>query len=380
MMKMKCPRCHNTNVERFYLLEGQYYCRECIPFQRVFIEKERQTHEQMYEKQVVSYHLDFELSQSQKKISHQLVMNYQSHKDTLVLAVCGSGKTEMTFELICYVLSMGQRVCFCIPRKELVKELYWRMKEAFRDIRIGLLYGNHIENEDAQFIICTMHQLYRFENGVGFHLMIADEVDAFPFYQNNVLNEIFKRCCLNNYVKMSATFSQKDVQHEELLILNRRYHHYDLPVPRMIIAPLCMQKYLLKHLLKCLNKKTIVYVPTISLVSQLVCFLCHHFQVEGVSSLNKNTQEVIQRMKKGDIQVIISTTLLERGVTIEDVQVIIYQGQHGLYDEKTLIQMAGRVGRKVNHPHGFVYILTSERTKAIQQCIKTIKKLNRMSA
>ena len=60
-------------------------------------------------------------------------------------------------------------------------------------------------------------------------------------------------------------------------------------------------------------------------------------------------------------------------------QVIIYHGEHALFDRRTLIQMAGRVGRKISHPQGYVYILSSEHTSSIRQCIHTLKKLNKMN-
>lgn len=376
---MQCPRCHNSDVKKLYKLHGQYYCRQCISFQQVFIEDIRQTKAKEFHHNDIQYRLNMSLSENQLKISHQLVQNYKSFLNSIVLAVCGSGKTEIVFELIQYALSQGHRVCFCIPRKELVKELYQRIKVAFCDVDIGLLYGGHIENSEAQLIVCTMHQLYRFENGIGFQLMIADEVDAFPFYQNKVLNEIFLRCCVRNYVKMSATVSLDQIHNEELLIMNRRYHGYDLPVPKVLHIPTSFQRYVLKYLLKRIKKKTIVFVPTIAQVKNIEFFLSKDFKVQGVSSINKDNQITIQKLKRGEIQVIVSTTLLERGVTIEDVQVIVYQGEHALFDRKTLIQMAGRVGRKPQHPDGKVYILTSERTKEISQCIHTLKTLNKMN-
>ncbi|WP_028042056.1 helicase-related protein [Candidatus Stoquefichus massiliensis] len=377
---MQCPRCHNQNVKQLYKLNGQYYCRQCIQFHQVFIHESRQTTQTKYPPPKVSYTLSFELSEMQKKISQQLVNNYQHHLNSLVLAVCGSGKTEIVFELIQYALQQGDRVCFCIPRKELVKELYERISEAFHGIEIGLLYGGHIENQDAPFIICTMHQLYRFENNIGFQLMIADEVDAFPFYQNHVLQEIFQHCCQGNYVKLSATFSIEDIHDEEMLVMNRRYHGYDLPVPRMIIGPQWLHKLTLIFIIQYLQKKIIVFVPSIHDVEVLTTYLArHHIRTLGVSSKHTQNQKVIQALKDQQIDVIVSTTLLERGITIEDVQVIVYHGEHALFDERTLIQIAGRVGRKPHHPIGKVYIITSTRTQGISKCIQTIKRLNMMN-
>lgn len=98
-----------------------------------------------------------------------------------------------------------------------------------------------------------------------------------------------------------------------------------------------------------------------------------------MSSLHQNNQTVISQLKSGEIDCIISTTLLERGVTIEDVQVIVFKGEHVIFDERTLIQIAGRVGRKPAHPTGKIYILASEKTKSISRCVSTIKKLNTMN-
>lgn len=379
VMKMQCPRCHNNQAQHLYQINGKYYCRECIPFHQVYIDETRETKRMVYPHWDGKYHIGFQLSDKQLSISRQLVENYKNHKDSLILAVCGAGKTEIVFELIQYVLSQGQRVCFCIPRKELVKELYQRIKEAF-DIDIGLFYGGCQENREAQLVICTMHQLYRFENSYGFDLMIADEVDAFPFYQNRVLNEIFQRCCLGNYVKMSATFVKEDIHHEEVLYMNRRYHGYDLPVPKVIVAKKYLQKIIITLLLFGLRKKTIIYTPKIDDVHSLVHYLSHYsLKVAGVSSKHSENQKTIEQFKNGQLDVLVSTTLLERGITIEDVQVIIYRGEHSIYQYGTLVQMAGRVGRKPNAPKGHVYILAAYRTKAIQQCIQNIKRSNQMT-
>lgn len=83
-----------------------------------------------------------------------------------------------------------------------------------------------------------------------------------------------------------------------------------------------------------------------------------HIRVSGVSSQHSQNQEVIQSFKHNETDVIVSTTLLERGITIENVQVIIYRGHHALYVKETLIQIAGRVGRKPKYPTGKVYIIT----------------------
>lgn len=376
---MECPRCHNQNNAYLYQYHGEYYCRKCITFSRVNIHDNRMTQRVNYGFKNIKYHLDFELSSRQLEISHQLLQNYQNGKNSYVWAVCGSGKTEIVFEVIQYALNIGHRVCFCIPRKELVKELYQRICSCFQDIDIGLLYGGCEEKKDAQFIVCTMHQLYKFENDIGFDLMISDEVDAFPFYNHDVLQEIFQRCCLGCFIQLSATFTKKDIRSGELLIMNKRYHGVNLPVPRQILCPKWMQKWIVLLMVLKKRKRWIIYVPTIQHVEEMVRFLKKFSpNVQGVSSKSKHVQECIEQLKIYPQYILVSTTLLERGITIENVHVIVFHCEHKIFDERTLIQIAGRVGRKPNFPTGDIYFLTANQSKEILKCIRTIQKLNQM--
>ncbi|MGX8680834.1 MAG: DEAD/DEAH box helicase family protein, partial [bacterium] len=109
-----------------------------------------------------AYTLSFNLTPMQERISKALIHNYHIGRPTLVLAVCGAGKTEMTFGLIAEAISHGHRVCFCVPRKALCLELYERLTVHFTELSIGLIYGGCQQNIDAPLIICTTHQLYRF--------------------------------------------------------------------------------------------------------------------------------------------------------------------------------------------------------------------------
>lgn len=377
---MECPRCHSRDIKYFYKINDRFYCRRCIQFSRVFVDEFKELELSKEKKKYVSYHLSFELSPKQKRISLALKQNYIQKKNSLVLAVCGSGKTEIVFELIAYALNLGERVCFCTPRKELCKELYERFLIHFSSLDVSLVYGGHIENLDSQLIICTTHQLYRFEK-TGFHLIILDEADAFPFYNNKVLEEIFNHCVKGQYVKLSATIEKSNKKNEELLIMNRRYHDHDLPIPYKRILPVFLQKCYLLYFIWKMNqkgKKVLVFVPVIEEVSQICHFLKFwHLKVAGVHSKCSDNDEKITALKKGTLDAIVTTTLLERGITIEDVQVIVFHCEHRVFDARTLIQIAGRVGRKMNAYDGDVCFLSSSYTKEMNRCIYSIQRLNR---
>lgn len=377
VINMECPRCKNTDNAYFFKVGNDVYCRKCIQFSRVNINDEMKMTRLDYPQLNTEYALNFELSSRQKEISSKLVENYKNRINSYVSVVCGGGKTELVFDVIKYALSRGHRVCFCVPRKELVRELYERIQLSFKDVDIGLFYGGIQRNASAQFVVCTMHQLYRFENP-GFDLMIADEVDAFPFYGNDILNAIFDNCVKGSFIKMSATFKDNEIIDGDVLTMNRRYHGYDLPVPRTILLPSSLQKYIILFIVLSNKRRWIIYVPTIVIGEQVYNLLKRFItDISFVSSKTENNKEAIQSLKEKEHYILVSTTLLERGITVEDVHVIVYRADHRVFDTRTLIQIAGRVGRKPNHPTGDIIVLHATRSKEITQCIKTIKQRNK---
>ena len=73
---------------------------------------------------------------------------------------------------------------------------------------------------------------------------------------------------------------------------------------------------------------------------------------------------------------LVTTSVLERGVTVKDLQVIICQSDHKIYEKGTLIQIAGRVGRKKDAPFGEVIYLCEKVTIDMLDSIKEIMKNN----
>ncbi|HAN57397.1 MAG TPA: hypothetical protein DCQ45_00250, partial [Erysipelotrichaceae bacterium] len=65
--------------------------------------------------------------------------------------------------------------------------------------------------------------------------------------------------------------------------------------------------------------------------------------------------------------------------TLTNAQAIVMEASHPIFDERTLMQIAGRVGRKIGYEEGDVIFCDSYVSKAMILCISTIKKLNRMN-
>lgn len=367
---MICPRCKNQDPRYFYTYNNKTYCRKCIGIGMKHISPEAKVSPNPLS---VHYYLSFELTPLQKQISQQLLQRYQRHQNTYLKAVCGAGKTEITYEVIKYALNNNQRVCFTTPRKELVIELTKRLQSQFKNVSIIAVYGGHSEITAGSFIVCTTHQLYRYPK--YFDLLILDEFDAFPFVNNDVLHGLLQNSVKGNYIYMSATLTaQPD------LLITKRYHGHPLAIPKCYItSSLIMYLWAIKKIrsLAKAKKPVLVFVPTINLTKKAAhIFKLFKLKSHAVNSQTKNIHQLIDKLKTHQLDLLVTTTILERGITIDNVQVIILYGHHPIYNTDTLIQICGRVGRNILHPSGSISIFTPYKTKAIKQCLKTLNQDN----
>lgn len=373
---MKCPRCKTTTKKYFQEINGRYYCRRCIGFGRVFVDEELNVAPISKNNKHVFYQLAYELTKNQKIISDKLVNNVVNNKNSMVLAVCGSGKTEIVYDSMVYILNQGKRVCFAVPRKSLVIELGERIKKQFHGVNPSLFYGGHKDELNASLVVCTTHQLYRFHD--CFDLIILDEIDAFPYHNNQLLEDLLFASMKGTYIFMSATLDVKKNDNVDLFVLNRRYHLVDLPIPVYRSSRFKNANVIIKEYLRLWSKPVLIYVPRIIDLDKYD-WLSTTYKVEKVSSKTKNTELIIEKLKSHEIDIIITTTLLERGITIENVQVIVVEASHVVYTTEVLIQIAGRVGRSPKYPVGEVIFLSKQKSKAIIESINKIIELNQMS-
>lgn len=328
--------------------------------------------------------LSYELSKEQKEISSKILSNFISGIDSLVFAVCGAGKTELVFEVIDYALKNHLSVGFAVPRRDVVIELEKRFQKTFNQYTVISIYGGHTKKLIGDIICLTTHQLYRYID--FFDLLILDEIDAFPFKDNFVLNALFKRSVRKNYVLMSATPSDdtinefKNMKGKGYLELHTRYHKKPIPVPKIVINFSFLLMYItLKKLKKFLNenKPVLVFVPTIE-ECEILFKLFKMFAKHGnyVHSKRNGRSEIIDEFRCQKIKYLVTTAVLERGVTIKNLQVIIYNASHQIYTKESLIQISGRVGRVIGATDGEVYYIANKKTKAMADSIASIQKSN----
>ena len=353
----------------FYSINNKYYCRACLSF---IGELSRLSYK--IKPVVTRANIDYNLSFSQKRIAKEI---FYEEKEIYVKAVCGAGKTECVFPSIEKALQEGKRVGFAIPRKEVVKEIYERLKEVFPNVLITSVCGGNTKKLDGDIIVFTTHQAFRYMDAFG--LLIIDEYDAFPFKGNSVLLSFIKKTCNQKRVYLSATFLNEELQEKRSVYLNKRYHYVNVPVPKLVILNEVLQyKYIIK---KCLERKEnavlFVFVPTIKECETMHKIL-KFVNIKSVvfNSLVKSKKELFELIKKRVYKVVITTTILERGITLESLNVIVFNADHKVFDHQTLIQISGRVGRKKSNPTGYITLLSKTKTKEIEKAILDIEKSN----
>lgn len=378
---MRCVRCGNTDKNLFYEDDFGMYCRKCICFNRINIGTKLKTISLPKAAKEVTYHLQYTLTPQQKQISQQCISYLENHENILIHACCGSGKTEMIIPVIQHFINKGYCIGMAISRRQVVLELTNRLKKVFCDLDIIAVCDGYTSKTKAEFIICTTHQLYRYYK--AFDILILDEVDAFPFKNNELLYTIAHNSYRKNYLCLSATLDKHlitKIKQKELKVLQlyQRYHGRKLIVPKKRKLPFLLQIiYLLLWLNKHKHLTCLIFVATKKRCAQMQKLLNYFFETYAITSNSTQKELIIENLKKAKRRILVTTTIMERGITIDDACVFVLESDHTVFDEATLIQIAGRVDRTLKTFYGEVIFCFSIQTKAIKNCVQTIKAMNR---
>lgn len=375
---MRCPRCLNEDPKFFYKGSKGWMCRKCVGFKRVLVEEEleRIDRDSVREKSEV-FKLPFELTAQQESIARKCAELVFS-RDVFIDAVTGAGKGDLVVYAIAAMLEKRMKVGFAIARRQVVLEIYERLKVIFPYAKVIAVCEGFHEELDGDIIVCTTHQCYRYYQ--AFDLLILDEPDAFPFKGNEVLQNIVLMACKGHMVFLTATkdsFIEERVRVGDAAVLSLyvRPHGFPLVVPEVVVGHKLM---LIVRLFKWIvgKSKRLVFVPTIK-QAELYAKLFFFCGCAALTSRTEDKDEIIRRFRNGDIKVLFATTVLERGVTFEGIDVCVMEADHGVFDEASLIQMSGRVGRSFKCPTGECLFLMRHSSGEVDKCIAKIEEANK---
>ncbi|RHE86617.1 DEAD/DEAH box helicase [Streptococcus anginosus] len=392
--KLSCNRCGQAiDKEKQQLPIGAYYCRFCLILGRVRSDEELYyfPQEEFPKANVLKW--QGKLTEFQAKVSQGLVEAVTKRKDSLVHAVTGAGKTEMIYQVVAQVINQGGAVCLASPRIDVCLELYRRLKVDFT-CDISLLHGESEAYSRNPLVIATTHQLLKFYQ--AFDLLIVDEVDAFPYVDNPMLYHAVHQAVKVEGTKIFLTATSTDeldkkVAKGELtrLSLPRRFHGNPLIVPQKIwladFQKYLGQKKLVPKLRQFIQKQRKTSFPLLIFASEIkrgqefAEILQSTFpneKVGFVASTTENRLEIVEKFRQKEITILVTTTILERGVTFPCVDVFVVEANHRLFSRSALVQIAGRVGRSMDRPTGELIFFHDGSTMAIEKAIKEIQEMN----
>ena len=384
-VRYKCPRCNNEDVQMFYHGSKGWYCRKCVSFRRVFIEEVLTT--QLTELPYVDseYQLGFSLTKEQVDVSKQIVKLLLKKKNILVSAICGAGKTELVYAAMAMYLKQRKRVAFAISRRQVVLQVAKRLQRDFPNLKVIPVCEGYTQIVDGDLIVCTTHQLYRYIQ--SFDLLIIDEPDAYPYVGNDVLQAIALNSCKGEVVYLSATPDDSLLQQ----VKQQKLYEVKLcirPSKRPLAMPTCIYlpsvigyMYLVNWIYKCVQKKRqcFVFLPTIRKVMLWKWLLKKWFEIEAITSKTINKEEILHMFEVKQIQVLLCTTILERGITFEGIDVVVMECEHRVFTESSLIQIMGRVARGVKDPSGEGVFISRKKCLKIENCMDYIRLNNNIA-
>lgn len=400
--KLTCRRCQNEQPYKFVSFPCAkcqkicHYCRHCITMGRMcscdelILWKGTKTPKPRSQ---VQFAWTGNLTSHQQKAADELAQSISQNRNHLVHAVCGAGKTEILFATIYELLKTGKRVCVATPRTDVVLELYPRFQQVFQKITIHALYGGAENNaEFAQLVLATTHQLYRFEN--AFDVMIVDEADAFPYtYDEALLRAVMKAKKADAPIAfVTATPSNKLLLQQKrkkwgYSFIARRYHGHALPVPRFESLwnyekafqknkiPQKLHTWVKQRIQE--NEPFLIFFPTIELMEQATpLFQKIESTIESVHSEDPDRKEKVLQLRNEQRTGLLTTTILERGITIKNVQVAVVGADNPVFTSSALIQISGRVGRNVQYPTGDIVFFHHGITMEMDRALNKIMEMN----
>ncbi|MBA3927327.1 DEAD/DEAH box helicase [Listeria rustica] len=404
--KKMCFRCGNNVEDLFFQSpcsrcdsEECWYCRNCIIMGKMtecsnlfFLPSMTSIPHQR------STYLAWkgELSPGQSVASKKVHQAVVEKEDLLLWAVAGSGKTEMMFEGMNEVLIKGGRLCVASPRVDVCLELFPRLQEVFPDVAMVCLYGDSTDVYDGErFVVATTHQLVRFYE--AFDVVFIDEVDAFPYAKDPFLEYAVKKAQLLTgcSIFITATPDRKwqiecDNGKRNFVKVPARYHRKSLPVPQKIwigewkkgIQKQKIPSKILRWMRQKLDEgcPVLLFFPEIKVMLEVAVIL-EQLDFEPlltVHSADPERKEKVQQMRDGTIKLLLTTTILERGVTFTNVQVGVFGSEGRIFTESALVQISGRAGRKFDYPRGDVLFFHNGVSKNMALAISQIKMMNQL--
>lgn len=386
---LQCGSIYRRHIHSYYsplLQRDILYCRYCLQLGRMDSLSDVYITQTYNVATSAEFNIPFKLSPQQHYGATALLEAVKSRQDQLLHAVTGAGKTEMMFPALQYARQQGLNVAVVSPRTDVVIELTLRLRAAFQQECIDVLYRGQPQRFNGHFVIATVHQLLRFKQ--HFQLVIVDEVDAFPLAMDRVLQHSITLASTHDrcHIYMTATPPKsllRQFKASNIITLPARFHRQPLPIPQFQyfkLTPQRPQTNLVRLLCRqqAAGRITLVFVHSIKLLRQLE----HTYQKVLVQSAFVSSDDAlrmtkVQELRAGKYVSVFTTTILERGFTLAKLDIVVLNSH--TFTQHVLIQMSGRVGHKTEAPTGNVWFYHQGISTQMLKAKHALKRMNRIA-
>lgn len=336
--------------------------------------------------------LGFQLTKAQKKVITEIYKNLNEGRiiNHLIQGDVGSGKTIVAILLLLYIIENGYQGALMAPTEILANQHYLSLIETFEKlgIKVALLTGSlkgkkreellkEIEKGNIKLIIGThaiIQENVKFER-LG--LIVIDEQHRFGVAQRKALRD---KGILSNLIVMSATpiprslalsiYGDLDVGIIDELPPGRKpiktkWINNEIDKEKMynFIGKKLLegrQAYFVAPLIE--ESEKLSAKSTMELFEEVSTYL-KGFRVGLLHGKmgNKEKDEIMNGFKKGDINILISTLVIEVGVNVPNASIMVISDSER-FGLSTLHQLRGRVGRGEHQSYCFLISKTENMT------------------
>ena len=317
--------------------------------------------------------LPFALTEAQEKSLSEILADMRSpyHMNRLLQGDVGSGKTVVAGLAMYAAVTAGKQAALMVPTEILAEQHLQSLTSLFSNLRILLLTGSLkaaerrerldlIKSGQVDLIVGT-HALI--QEGVHFHdlgLVIIDEQHRFGVAQRRILREKGQN---PDVLMMTATpiprtlaitaFGDMDVSIIDQMpagrkeIITRWVKHQQLNlVLDWLVKEIQKgsQAYVISPLIE--ESEALDLKNAIALEEELIAYFGDRVRIALLHGKMKGEEKeaIMQAFKQGEIDLLVSTTVIEVGVNVPNatVMIIMDADRFGL---SQLHQLRGRVGR-----------------------------------
>lgn len=389
-----CSRCGREECHMCTECRTMGVARECLA---LYIVMGRGAANKGQSMSRVAPHYDYDLTPAQKDALAACRGWFDTPKaqgggELLVWAVCGAGKTEVAFDALAAAISRGVPAAFAVPRRDVAAEIYQRLTAAFPGMTSAAFYGgSEARSYDAPLTVITCHQAMRFAGRFG--LIVLDEADAFPYFGSEALSFSLRRAMAGDgrLITMTATPTATQVAAVRagalpVVRISARHHGRPLPVPVIDVAQGDGAGVLERRVARAVSRSVAAGWPVFVFTpSKAACMSLHTslasslrgIGVDWVHSGRPERDEVRRAFADGKLKVLVCTSVMERGVTVEGADVVVAGADSArIFDHRALVQMAGRAGRTTARPCGDVTFVCKAPTRSMRLAVSMIEEMN----